>query len=237
MKSTRRYLIPGLILAAGLTTIGQNAAASTKPEPTLTIQVINSAQVTENTLTKAENITAGIFRNVGIEIRWTYAVPPSEDRNGSQENEDSSSLSLIHLSIVPAVLPELSIPQAVMGLAPGDGRNRQWAYVFYDRVIRMAKEQIRERTNGMSTTFATPAQILAHAMAHEVGHLLLNLTVHSAIGVMRGEWNFNDLRDISYGRLNFTSQQAVGIRAEVARRNSQNESVTAAKLDSSRSAQ
>jgi hypothetical protein len=53
MKSTRRYLIPGLILAAGLTTSGQNAAGSTRPGPTLTIQVINSAQVGDKTLIEA----------------------------------------------------------------------------------------------------------------------------------------------------------------------------------------
>jgi hypothetical protein len=228
MKSTRRYLIPGLILAAGLTTIGQNAAASTRPGPTLTIQVINSAQVGDKTLIEAEKIAAGIFGKAGIEIRWTYTVPPSEDRNGSHENEDSSSLSLIHLNIVPQVFDELSIPRAVMGLAPGDGRNRQWAYVFYDRVIGMAKEQIRERTNGMSTTSATPAQILAHAMAHEVGHLLLNLEIHSEIGIMRGIWDEKDLQDVACGELSFTSKQAKAIRAEVSRRIAEHETVEVA---------
>jgi hypothetical protein len=237
MKSTRRYLIPGLILVGGLTTIGQNAAASTNPGPTLTIEVINSAQVGQRELIDAEKILARIYSNAGIEIRWTDDVQPSEGRKGNNAGEDPSDLSLVRLNILPQVLRELSVPETVMGLAPGSGQNRQWAYVFYDRVKMMAKTQIRARMTRDAMTSATPAQILAHAMAHEVGHLLLNFELHSAIGIMRGDWNFNDLRDISYGKLNFTSQQAAAIRVEVARRNSQYELVTAAKLDSSRSAQ
>lgn len=218
MKSALRYLVPGLILAGGLSTIGQNAAASTNPRPTLTIQVINSAHVKEKTVIKAEEIAARIFRKAGIEIRWTDAFQLSTDPQGNHGSEDSANLSLIHLNIAPQVLRELSIPKAAMGLAPGNGRNRQWAYVFYDRIKGMAKIQMQARMMGDALTSATPAQILGNAMAHEVGHLLLNLTGHSAIGLMRGDWNLDDLRDISYGKLNFTSQQTEAIRAEVNRR-------------------
>jgi hypothetical protein len=67
------------------------------------------------------------------------------------------------------------------------------------------------------------AQILGHVMAHEVGHLLLNQQVHSAHGIMRGDWNIADFRDMTGGMLLFTPEQAESLRADVHRRNAQRE--------------
>ena len=53
--------------------------------------------------------------------------------------------------------------------------------------------------------------VLAHAMAHEIGHLLLPYG-HSATGLMRAEWDRKDLRLAVHGRLNFTAEQATLIR-------------------------
>jgi hypothetical protein len=218
MKSTRRYLIPGLILAAGLTTSGQNVAGSTRPGPTLTIQVINSAQVEDKTLIEAEKIAAGIFGKAGIEIRWTVTSPLTENMRETPADKGPSDLSLIRLNILPQVLREPSIHKTAMGLAPGTGRNRQWVYVFYDRINAMTRRQIQARLRGSYFRPATPAQILAHAMTHEVGHVLLNFEVHSAIGIMRGDWNLKDLQDIANDKFVFTSQEAEAMREDLARR-------------------
>ena len=56
------------------------------------------------------------------------------------------------------------------------------------------------------------------AIAHEVGHLLLGPSSHSAGGIMRGEWGPKELRLTLMGGLLFTSQQAKVIRAEARRR-------------------
>jgi hypothetical protein len=59
---------------------------------------------------------------------------------------------------------------------------------------------------------ADAGQILGNAIAHEIGHLLLNNQSHSASGIMRGDWNLWDLRNASYGYLLFTPQQAKAIQ-------------------------
>jgi hypothetical protein len=56
--------------------------------------------------------------------------------------------------------------------------------------------------------------VLAHAMAHEIGHLLLPYG-HSATGLMRADWNAKDLNLAIDGRLNFTSEQAELIRGQL----------------------
>jgi hypothetical protein len=111
---------------------------------------------------------------------------------------------------IRAGLPD-KFPDNAIGLAPGSGPDRQSVYVFYDRVEALARERIAE-------THADAAQILGHAIAHEIGHLLLNVQTHSAAGIMRGVWNFWDLQNVSYGYLLFTPKQAEVMRVEVRRR-------------------
>jgi len=75
-----------------------------------------------------------------------------------------------------------------------------------------------KRARGDVCESASTAQILAHAMAHEIGHLLLNLETHSDSGIMRATWDVRTLQDACYGYLLFTPQQAELMRTEVQRR-------------------
>ena len=63
-----------------------------------------------------------------------------------------------------------------------------------------------------------PSAMLGHLIAHEIGHLLLPGTDHSASGIMcpqmrEGDWNLARV-----GALTFTPRQAAMLRAEVAAR-------------------
>jgi hypothetical protein len=171
----------------------------------LTIQVSNQAAVDSMTLIQAEKTATGIFKKTGVESRW---IEPAAG--------GSFPLSHIQLKILPSVmslrsgLPD-NFPDRAMGLAPGSGPDRQSAYVFYDRVEALATKHIAD-------THADAAQILGHAIAHEIGHLLLNDQTHSPTGIMRGDWNLWDLQNAGYGYLLFTTRQAKVIREEAGRR-------------------
>jgi hypothetical protein len=86
--------------------------------------------------------------------------------------------------------------------------------VFYNsvEVEALAVRPIRERTEGNIRPYTTTDQILGHAVAHEIGHLFLNLKSHSATGIIRGDWDLKDLQDASkaitgVGRLRAPPQQ------------------------------
>ena len=51
-------------------------------------------------------------------------------------------------------------------------------------------------------------QVLGHAMAHELGHLLLGSNSHSSAGIMSGKWRAEELKHAAKGDLLFTAQQA-----------------------------
>lgn len=124
----------------------------------------------------------------------------------------------------------LGLPDDVMGVAPGSGPNRQIIYVFYGSLEPLAERQVLAMGKGDITRPATRAQILGHMIAHEIGHLLLNLPSHSDSGIMRVSWDLKDLQDVAFGSLLFTPAQATILREEVVRRAQRRQAANAAQI-------
>jgi hypothetical protein len=55
--------------------------------------------------------------------------------------------------------------------------------------------------------------VLACAIAHELGHLLLPMRGHSAAGLMRACWSRDEFQRAEQGQLKFSADEIVGIRA------------------------
>jgi hypothetical protein len=62
------------------------------------------------------------------------------------------------------------------------------------------------------------AVLLGHAIAHELGHLLLGTSEHLRYGLMAGHWRDTDLDRASFGLLLFSPAEAARMRAEALRR-------------------
>jgi hypothetical protein len=114
-----------------------------------------------------------------------------------------------------------SVSDNVMGLAPGNGPDRKIVYIFDSNVEARFRRLLMAHCMGVMDWRVSKGQILGHAIAHEIGHLLLNQQVHSAHGIMRGEWSLEDFRDVTYGKFLFTPPQAEFLRADARRRNAQ----------------
>jgi hypothetical protein len=116
----------------------------------------------------------------------------------------------IDMNIVPHfMVARVSMPDTTLGFTSlsKDGERAYEASMFYDRVKEEAE-----------TTRGSLPGILGHAMAHELGHLLLRTSGHTPGGIMRARWTPDDLRLVACGRLLFTPEQAQLIRAEVSSR-------------------
>ena len=77
--------------------------------------------------------------------------------------------------------------------------------IFYDRVERMSK-----------TGDITLATMLGHAMAHELGHVLLGNTEHSAAGIMKARWGKADCQEAGMGFMTFNALEREAIRKRAA---------------------
>jgi hypothetical protein len=79
--------------------------------------------------------------------------------------------------------------------------------IFFDRVEDLANRR------------ACPRKVLlAHAMAHEIGHALLGTGSHSRRGIMKAYWGPRELQAGAQGLLKFTPRQAERIRLRLALR-------------------
>ena len=234
MKRTQRW---ALILGLGLVATA-NGVAAVKTYPTtavdtslvITVHVYNYAEVDRKTLTEAETVATEIFRKAGVETRW---IDSSDTQHPNLVKDGSWDLTHLVLSILSEQMSHrLPLANEVMGVAPGAGLNRQLVYVLYSRVKSCARDLLAESMRRRQGEYVGMGQILGHAIAHEFGHLLLNLDSHSPTGIMRGRWDNNDFIAATHGDLLFAPRQAEVIRADVARRLIQHQTAEVASFES-----
>ena len=186
------------------------ALARTRPpdpkEPSLKVSVLvyNYAQVPPATLARAEEQAKALFGKAGLETQWWDHFRSKAEFRDDPAGRFESARFLVVVRLLPkprAVLRSTTLGEA---LACEPGAEMCIAQVFLDRVI--------ERT---AVGAISLEQVLGHAMAHEVGHLLLGSNSHSPRGLMRGKWSPEDLRRAAKGDLLFTPEQAKRMRGNV----------------------
>jgi len=150
----------------------------------LRIQIANDARISPDFIKDAQVQISRIYAATGIELEFV---------------DGQSDLKITVLSRDGA--EKMHHAGDLMGFAPhGDTDRARIAYVLWDRVSQVA--------DGYSAPIAV---VLAAAIAHELGHLLL-VDGHSAIGVMRPALRQVDLQSARRGRLLFTDRQGAEMR-------------------------
>jgi len=174
---------------------------------TITLRVYNYARAPRAILIKAERGTAMIFRKAGVETEWIDCQLSRAEPHMPACDKPFTDLDLI-LRLLPLCMAGAFAPyDDSFGMAlAGKGRPSTTAVIFYGQVPELAR-----------TGYADEQDILAGVMAHEIGHLLLG-GAHSATGIMRAKWNREEVKLTGRGQLQFTSEQSLLIRNEVAAR-------------------
>ena len=180
----------------------------------ITVRIQDYAQVAPKILEGAQRQAAAILGEPGIEVVWVDCT-----RTGLP----SEPLCLKPLGAIDLVLRIL--PQAMADQAP-----------FHDEVFGFAAISTDQRPSFLASVFYHRVQALSDAlgysraamlgdvMAHEIGHLLLRTSAHSAFGIMRARLTRDDL----LRPLGFTPTQSLIIRADVAGRDRMQQAVALA---------
>ena len=158
MKTTLRWTLSvGLVLASGLNGLGYAAAvASSETSPAITIRVKNYAEVSPKTLAEAEEVATEIFRKAGLETQWTNTVLTTENGQQNFVGHAARTLADIQVSIFPRVMSDrLSIPDNVMGLAPGSGPDRTQKALTSQSGVQFRSYRGRPRPGRGLTTMPT----------------------------------------------------------------------------------
>ena len=150
---------------------------------TIQVRAFNVSKVPRGDLVRAESEVSRILAPAGITITWfndevassssmvTDFSAVNSTPSGCRNARRAGPLSILLLPHVPRGLNVIgfSLPCAEMGA---------------DSVIYIDKcEQIAFT---MAVSFS---KVLSHALAHELGHLLLRSNDHSATGLMRPRWD------------------------------------------------
>jgi len=207
-----------------------SSTAQTNPEhsPVLMIYVRNYAGLEPDALSEAEDVARSIYQKAGVETRWAEIVLPKQAGLSNSNVQIPFTKADIQLNILPREMSvRYGLPENVTGLAPGSGPDRNMILLFADRIEALYLGLIKAYRTGDFDAHVSKGQILGYMIAHELGHILLNMEEHTAHGMMCGKWSFAEFREISQGLLLFTSDQA-----ELIRRNASQRSTTPAILTS-----
>jgi hypothetical protein len=212
-KSGQRiWGLAGLSLAILLTVAAASSAAKDAPGEVETrfqiaVRVYNYAGVTGRTLLRAEEEGTRIFRKAGLEVVWLEcSLSPSPEGQATPCQTPLGAITVNLKILPPSMAARFESSREEMGFALVLARSGSAsdAWVFYQRVEEAAASEI-----------ASVSQILAYAMAHEIGHLLLGPDHHSREGIMCARWNQKSLEEVGQGQMFFTRDQTRLIRDEV----------------------
>lgn len=170
--------------------MGPNDAAA---EERAVVRIYDTAPDSTVLRAAAIGVAAAIVEHGGVAVDWRDCT----DRGAQPECQDARGPRNFIVRLMPTFVggtrgPRIAIEtrkntgasESELGFAVIDPRTLAGtiATVFHDRVLMVARRAGVERS-----------QLLGRALAHEVGHLLLESTGHSRTGLMRPVWTDGEL--------------------------------------------
>ncbi len=178
------------IAVAAFATMVSQVSAQTSRDVTVALEIRNLAAAPDTVLDGAMRGVRAIFdrANIGVESDEPFQI--------------GGRRSLLVIVTDKRPKSRLASDPLVLGLAAEGVEGRGViAYVFYDRALQYA----RRHSLPLSV-------VIAHVIAHEVGHLLLPRPSHADTGIMKGAWTTIDLMEAQAGRFSFLPEQSESMR-------------------------
>jgi hypothetical protein len=207
----RPCLTAALVLMSGMANVRAGATADAiklnGEDLKITVHVFNSARIPRYELAQAEREATSILAETGVKVIWEHCA--TSVRETPSEHPCAALYDLTHLFLdieLWQMVKRLGLNGDMLGActAKTDGRPHNQALVSYNRVEFIAFQWQVDR-----------GLILGAAVAHEIGHLLLEQTSHSTVGIMRPDFSKEDFRPYNRRHLRFTDDQARAMQGEV----------------------
>lgn len=161
--------------------------------PTVTIYIDSDVCISATGVFRATSQASRMFAKIGIPVQFRYGrKTQTAGQNG------------LELNIYVGMRAPTGIHSHALGNShpfSQDGRIE----VFYSQIQNYNPELGR-------------SMLLGCILAHEIGHALEGIDRHSATGVMKAEWNFQDLLKIRRGALEFETSDVEFIRVGIQNR-------------------
>ncbi len=193
--------------AAVLAGYSHTASGQESPRPTVAVLAYDYARVPADVLAAARDKAISVFQKAGVDVVWTDPLSGVTACGSASAECCRNGLFSIQVMIRARQADRKPGRQRIMGVALAADDERAVLSLFYDAVVDVA---LRYRTR--------LDDILAVALAHEMGHALLPPPSHAITGIMQARWEGDDIRHAIGGSLTFSEAQANTIRAKAERR-------------------
>jgi hypothetical protein len=170
----------------------------------LQITVYDKAQLPQLVYATVADEVRRIFLEAGVSIDWIAGDPKASEasvmiyqplRAGRELEDACSARRDIALDILAVSPPALR--STVLGMAQPLARAGLNVRVFNDHVRQASEREHR-----------APAIVLAHVVAHEIGHVLLRSNVHDPHGLMSEVWTRHEYERMEKRILLFTADES-----------------------------
>jgi hypothetical protein len=168
------------------------------------VSIFDDAGVGVATMREAESEASRVFRRANIEVIWLNCPQDGLEQISFDRCAAASFPTHLHLRVIPRA-HSAKVSTMGMSFLSADGEGC-YADLFYEVVV-----------DGQMETHVRAVVILGHAMAHELGHLLLGTNSHSRDGLMRARWNRGDLAQAARGNLLFSPKESTRMRSRFTR--------------------
>ena len=171
-----RLLISGLMLTVECSRLhGTASVQDTEPTLKMKLYIYNYAHVQNPTLARAQRELIEMFGAMLVSTDWV-------DSSTGPENPQTDSVYSLMIFILGPSGEAVARHGTALGFsAPNREGGRGFAaYVIYPRIENFVRthDSANQRSGRLG-------QVLAHVIAHEIGHVLLSTSSHSPAGIMR----------------------------------------------------
>jgi len=178
------------MLITGILTAGLNAHAHDPKPADVTVYVKGDNTAPSSVDQEARATATWMFARVGVRVLWHNGEPKA-----GTASDNPMTIQVRFTTEAPA-----GVSQGALARALPFGEGGVAITVMFDRIRWVARRSNRE------------APILAHVLAHEIGHVLEGTDAHAQIGVMKAHWNGQDYDAMQRKPLEFTSMDVDLIR-------------------------
>jgi hypothetical protein len=181
-------------------------------DPPVEARVYDAAQLPPDVILNAEYEASHIFHSARIALVWAAGSPlDAEAREVEYRTAPDAAGAAPLVCGADANVCRLIVridPHSPRGLRVGElaealpfARSGIRARIYYDRVQRL-----------LGRPGNTASAILGHALAHEIGHILLGTNRHSRAGLMQSSWDDESFHLMANALLSFAPDEARSMR-------------------------
>lgn len=194
-----------VLLIVALTVVVDAAETAVPRRVVVTVRVFDQIGVAGDDLRDAMAEAVSILHAVGLDLVWIGCFGGDDDPLGCQRPLRPGEL-IVRLGAAPSI-PVDRMVQMGYALVVPTGSPGLYATVFEDLVRTVARRAAVD-----------DRRLLGRAIAHEIGHLLLNDNQHASRGLMRARWSRAELRSNTPSDWTFGDDEASRMRTALAAR-------------------